>query len=83
MTDLKEGRNNSESVLKLTKCPNELKCLSDISYPRCRVRYAIGAEPALFVYRPQNDPCRYCIPFGDSHLCSCPVHRELHAKYRI
>ena len=66
-----------------TECVHNFACLSDSSYPLCKVRGSAGASGFVFVDSIQHEFCRYGASFGYSSFCSCPVRVALYKRHGI
>jgi len=70
----------SEEVLEKTdKCWHAYKCLAGTRNGMCPARDRIGS--ILFVEKADPSYCPYHVTFGYSDVCTCPVRREIHARY--
>jgi hypothetical protein len=77
-----EVKIDSETVGRATQCNKKYQCLEDEKRHVCPPDYQIP-EDGLFIRRLSMDDCPYVIPFGNSHVCDCPVRVELYSRYGI
>ncbi len=63
-----------------TRCRKGKICLE--SEADCRVVDSI-ADKVFFVEGEGGRSCCYCLSFGHSIYCNCPVRQELYRKYRV
>ena len=71
----------SEGTLqKAEKCWRGYRCLS-AEDGVCPVRDYVSE--VLFVERRRDVYCPYDVTFGYSHICTCPVRREIYERYDI
>ncbi|MGD2165440.1 MAG: hypothetical protein PVH50_07910, partial [Anaerolineae bacterium] len=61
------------------KCWRSFACLARDGHHICQVRDCVGQ--VLFVERNAQTYCPYDVTFGYSHICSCPVRREIYERY--
>jgi hypothetical protein len=72
----------SEDTLKnTTECKEGFSCLHGEGKCLCEVEYAIHDEVLFVKYT--NKGCRYFRCFGYSYICTCPIRKEIHNRYRI
>lgn len=64
---------------KTDKCWRGFACLSDAEAGVCAVHDHVGG--VLFVEKIKQAYCPYDVTFGYSHICACPVRRELFERY--
>ena len=70
----------SEKIRQKTdRCWRGFACLSGTQDGRCAVRERVG--DVIFVEKSGQAYCPYDVTFGYSHICSCPVRRELFERY--
>jgi len=70
----------SEEIRQETdKCWRGFACLSGTRDGICPVRERVG--DVIFVEKIKQAYCPYDVTFGYSHICSCPVRRELFERY--
>ena len=70
----------SEEIRQRTdKCWRGFACLSGMKDGICAVREQVG--DVIFVEKIKQAYCPYDVTFGYSHICSCPVRRELFERY--
>jgi hypothetical protein len=70
---------SEETRQKTDKCWRGFACLSDGPDGICSAKdYVSGV---LFVERAAPTYCPYDVTFGYSHICSCPVRREIYERY--
>ena len=67
---------------KVCRCRKQQCCLEGATESLCRVIDCV-AEKVFFVHGEDGHSCSYCLSFGDSHYCNCPVRQELYRKYKI
>jgi len=70
---------SGETLQRTDKCWRSFACLSSDEEIVCPVRDYISG--VLFVARKAETYCPYDVTFGYSHICSCPVRREIHKRY--
>jgi hypothetical protein len=67
---------------KTTKCRKNFSCLSG-GTPLCSVELCIENN-IHFIKCVSNESCSYKVPFGySSHVCICPVRKEIYNNYKI
>jgi hypothetical protein len=73
---------NEEIIKKTTRCTKKLSCLAGDRDDLCKVEFCVE-EKIHFIKCLDKQPCNYRIPFGYSHVCICPVRKELYNKYKV
>lgn len=73
---------NEDILEKTTECKKNLSCLSGEKIELCKVELCVE-DKIHFIKCKNNEPCNYRVPFGYSHVCICPVRKELHNKYNV
>lgn len=68
-------------IKETTKCRKIFSCLSGEA-PSCSVELSIENK-IHFIKCVSNESCSYRVPFGYSHVCNCPVRKELYNRYKI
>ncbi len=64
------------------RCGKQLVCLNGNKEELCRLKCDIKGE-VLFIECREEAHCFYQITFGYGTICTCPVRREIFAKYGI
>lgn len=67
---------------KASQCKFEFSCLNPETPRRCSVE-SVVLGTAVFVKKNDDNFCNYNLPFGYSHICTCPVRKALHEKYGV
>jgi len=75
-------RQVSDEILNKTLCLFSFQCLDEENRDICTVDRCLPGN-AYFLETVKQKDCFYQIPFGDSHVCRCPVRAELYKRYRI
>ena len=70
---------SEETRDRTNQCWRDFACLSGEEDVICVVQERVG--DVLFVERPATIYCPYDVTFGYSHICSCPVRREIYKRY--
>jgi hypothetical protein len=70
---------SEEARQKTDRCWRGFACLSDDEDTICPARDYV--TNVLFVERTTQTYCPYDVTFGYSHICSCPVRREIYERY--
>lgn len=73
---------NKKTIKETTKCPFNFVCLSNTDKISCKVESNIG-NTILFVKPTNGIICNYNINFGEGHICTCPVRKEIYEKYNL
>jgi len=69
-------------LLASLKCTDNYSCLEphrNGDKPICTVDYAFG-ENLMFIEALNPEHCPYRISFGQTHICSCPLHYFIHTN---
>lgn len=76
----------SEDVLeKTTRCENDFSCVSINKCDKldlCKVLF-MDNENMLHVEINEESACPYHWLFGLSHICHCPIRKELYFNYNV
>ena len=70
---------SEEARQNARKCWRGFVCLSGHEENICTVRDYVGE--VLFVEKRIESYCPYDVTFGYSHICTCPVRREIYERY--
>ena len=70
---------SEETRQETDKCWRGFACLSGDEDVICRVRDRVS--DVIFVEKTKQTYCPYDVTFGYSHICSCPVRREIYERY--
>lgn len=70
---------SEETRQRTDKCWRGFACLSGDKEFVCPVGDCVG--DVLFVERARETYCPYDVTFGYSHICSCPIRREIYERY--
>jgi hypothetical protein len=73
---------NEKTKEQTTKCPHSFKCLEDEKSDMCSVEWCLKGN-GCFLKKVKPQSCPYRIRFGNSHLCNCPVRREIYRRYTV
>ena len=73
----------SDTVIEqATKCERVFSCLSGNLEGVCKVRKYV-ADEVLFVEDGKGEDCVYLRSVGYSHMCLCPVRKEIYRRYGV
>ena len=72
---------NEDVIKKTTKCKKNISCLSS-GRELCQVELCVENK-IHFIKCKSDEFCNYRVPFGYSHVCVCPVRKELYNVYKI
>lgn len=70
---------SDETRQRTDRCWRGFACLSGEEDFICEVEESVG--DVVFVNRSTSTYCPYDVTFGYSHMCSCPVRREIYERY--
>ena len=73
---------SEETKRHTTRCNKEFKCLNDESFQICPVETPV--QDGIYFIK-KVDPmrrCNYCLAFGDSYICRCPIRNEFYERYK-
>jgi len=82
MNGSKEIRITEDTLKMAGKCRKNHSCLSGQIEALCKVELNVE-DKIHFVKCISNEFCPYRISFGYSHVCLCPVRKEIFDKYNI
>lgn len=71
---------SQKTIDQTTKCNFEKKCLENENFPLCDVE-RVSESGVLFVDKIAAGECNHIYGFGFSHICVCPVRKEISCKY--
>ncbi len=71
---------SEQTLQKAEKCWRGFRCLS-AGDGVCPVHDEVNG--VLFVEKKGDAYCPYDVTFGYSHICTCPVRREIYERYDI
>ena len=71
---------DKEILEKTTRCDTK-GCLSGDD-TICPVERALTTDLLFVHFDTSRSACRYCVTFGDSFMCVCPVRQEIYRKYK-
>lgn len=81
--DNKTNININEDIVKnTTKCKKCFSCLNSEAKDICRVELNVD-DKIHFVKCISTNICDYRMSFGYSHVCLCPVRKEIFNRYNI
>lgn len=67
-------------IKKTTDCDKQFRCLADENHVYCAVELCLD-EKVHFIKCVEGRACKYALSFGYSHLCTCPVRKEIYNRY--
>ncbi len=70
------------TIEKTTRCVSDFECLSNSGRNLCPAEINVD-NVGIFVNLNAASDCAYKVPFGSSHICKCPVRREIYQRYGI
>ena len=70
---------NKEIIAKADKCDKNYACLYEPDGLSCTILSCLNGK-IHFVNKLER-MCPYHLEFGYSHLCGCPVRKEIYDKY--
>ncbi len=75
---------SKEKIDMTTRCKCDFKCLHDDSFQVCPVENPITPQGVYFI-KMVHSICNssYCLSFGNSYICRCPVRKELYERYKV
>ncbi len=75
-------RINEETKKASTECRKNFSCLSGNQLTLCKVEQCV-TDNLHFIKCINSELCSYQMSFGSSHVCTCPVRKELYNRYKI
>ncbi len=75
-------RIDPEILLKTVHCTKTFECLHGEKSNICEVERCVGDE-VHFIKCKGTNSCNYVFSFGLSHICRCPIRKELFQKYGV
>lgn len=63
-------------------CPSGFSCLAGDRKDLCAVERSVNGE-VIFVKCLHEGDCSFSHPFGNGHICVCPVRKEIFNTYKI
>ena len=63
-----------------TKCEKCFICLSSKKHTFCPVRKCVRGK-VHFIECKSDEYCNYKMPFGNSHVCTCPIRKYIYNTY--
>ena len=74
---------DEDTIKRAVNCARDQVCLSGEEELRCQpsdVMSGSSAEVAL-LQCPEDEGCAYCLSFGHTSICQCPVRIEIFKRY--
>jgi hypothetical protein len=71
---------NKSTIKSTTKCEKSFRCLNGDKKGLCDVEF-IAPDQIAFVRCSDIEDCNYRMNFGYSHICNCPVRKEIYKRY--
>ena len=74
-----------EVLRATTSCVNNFSCLSGEDKCICEIERYIGDEEGVLFVNKKSDiaSCKYCMSFGSSFVCNCPVRKKIYKNYSV
>ena len=70
---------NSDILKKADQCREDYSCLKGDS--KCLCEVDSNFDNNILFIKPANMLCNYNMSFGYSHICKCPVRKEIYHRY--
>ncbi len=74
-----DDRRKIEEIIGKMSCPKTFKCAESGFENLCRAR-DFGVESYLECLDGSGSICQFALPFGEGHLCQCPLRVFLAKK---
>ena len=79
---MKQVKIDEEIVQRTTQCEHDFSCISEDKTCICEAIRSIG-HVILEIKHKYRSVCRYCLSYGNTDICLCPIRNEIYNRYNI